>query len=369
MSDFNRQRAEELTVRLRKDGFDALLLFPGPNIGYYTGFSIDLSERLAAALIPMRGHPLFIVNELEGELRGLKPWFTDKAIWREEEDPIKLLASTIKDKGLEAAKIGVSEEAPWGWVNKLHTHIPDAKLVDASDHIGYVRMIKTSQELEWISMACQVTDKALEAGFRRLHTGMTESELSDIITSEMRGLGGGQMFLGVLFGEHAALPHGQPSDRRLKPGDAVLVDIGCTIHGYWSDVTRTVFYGQPEERHAYIYDVVLRANRAAFEAVKPGTSCESVDEAARRVIEEAGYGEQFIHRLGHGVGLQIHEQPYIVKNNQLRLAPGMVFSDEPGIYIIGDVGIRVEDTVTCTQGGCESLTKFKRNLITYPVKE
>ena len=369
MSEFSRQKAGELIENLKRDGFDALLLFPGPNIGYYTGFNIGLSERLAAALIPMDGDPIFLVNQLEEELRGQKPWFTDKAIWMEDEDPIRLLAETMKDKGLSSAKIGIPEEAPWGWVNKLQAELPNTRLADASEQIGYIRMVKTPQELEWIRMACHIADKALETGFSKLHTGMTEAELSEVLTSEMRKLGGGQTFPGVLFGERAALPHGQPGDRRLKPGEAILVDMGCTIHGYWSDVTRTVFYGEPNQRQREIYNIVLKANRAAFDAVKPGATCESVDKAARDVIEDAGYGAYFIHRLGHGIGLQIHEHPYIARNNERRLEPGMVFSDEPGIYIVGEIGVRIEDTVTCTQTGCESLTKFKRDLLSYPVKD
>jgi Xaa-Pro dipeptidase len=369
MSEFNRQRARELIEHLRRDGFDALLLFPGPNISYYTGFSIGLSERPATALIPVNGDPVFIVNQLEEELRGQSPWFSEKAIWLEHDDPIQILANTIKERGLGASKIGIPEEAPWGWVNRLQAALPETRLVDASEQIGHTRMIKTPQELDWIRMACHITDRALETGFSRLHTGMTEAELADVLTSEMRHLGGGQSFPGVLFGERAALPHGIPGDRRLKPGDGVLVDMGCTFHGYWSDITRTVFYGEPSERQRELYDVVLRANRAAFAAIKSGATCESIDVAARRVIEDAGYGKYFIHRLGHGIGLQIHEYPYLVRNNSMKLEPGMVFSDEPGIYIVGEVGIRVEDTVTCTQTGCESLTKFKRDLVAYPVKD
>jgi Xaa-Pro dipeptidase len=369
MSNFNRQRAKELMKRLENDGYDALILFPGPNIGYYTGFSIGLSERLAAALIPNKGNPVFIVNELEKELRGLDPWFKEKVIWLEEEDPVKLLADTVKQKGLDYAKIAIPGEAPWGWVNELERHLPDAKFVDASNHIGYIRMIKTPQELEWIRMACDIADKAMANSFEKLREGMTEAELSSILIAEMRSLGGGQSFPGVLFGERAALPHGNPSERCLKQGDGVLVDMGCTVHGYWSDITRTVFYGEPNEKQRDIYDVVYRANRAAFDAIKPGVTCESVDMAARRVIEDAGYGDYFIHHLGHGVGLEIHEAPYIVRNNKLLLEPGMVFSDEPGIYIIDEIGIRVEDTVTCTQNGCENLTRFKRALTVYPVKE
>jgi Xaa-Pro dipeptidase len=338
-------------------------------MAYYTGLNMELSERLAAALIPLNGKPTFIVNKLEEELRGQTPWFRDRAIWLEHEDPVAILAGTMRDKGLASGKIALSEEAPWGWVNGLQAALPDAHLIDASDHIGHVRMVKTSKELEWMMMACHAADGALEAGFQKLHKDMTEAELSEILTAEMKNLGGDQTGIVVLFGEHAALPHGSPGERRLKPGEAILVDMGCTVHGYWSDITRTVFYGEPSPRMREIYDTVLRANRAAFEAVKPGATCESVDEAARKVIRDAGYGEYFIHRLGHGVGLQIHEQPYIVCNNKLRLEPGVVFSDEPGIYIVGELGVRVEDTVVCTQTGCESLTKFNRNILMYPVKD
>jgi Xaa-Pro dipeptidase len=275
----------------------------------------------------------------------------------------------MEDRCLASAKVGIPEEAPWGWVNRLQAALPEARLVDASDHVGHVRMVKTPQELEWMRMACHAADRTLEAGFSRLHTGMTEAELSELLTAEMRRLGGGQTFTGVLYGERAALPHGNPGERCLKAGEVILVDMGCTEHGYWSDITRTVFYGEPSPRQREIYDTVLRANRAAFEAVRPGATCESVDEAARKVIEDAGYGEYFIHRLGHGIGLQVHEHPYIVLNNKFRLEPGMAFSDEPGIYIVGELGIRVEDTVVCTQTRCESLTKFNRNLLTYPVKD
>jgi Xaa-Pro dipeptidase len=369
MSEFNHQRADELTKRLWRDGFDALLLFPGPNMEYYTGLIMGPSERLAAALIPIEGGPIFIVNKLEEELRGQTPWFRNKAIWLEQEDPVATLTETIRNKGLASGKIAIPEDAPWGWINKLQAALPEARLADASDHIGHVRMVKTPQELEWMMMACHAADRSLEVGFSRLHTGMTEAELSELLTAEMNRLGGGLTFTTVLFGERAALPHGYPSDRRLKPGEAILVDMGCTIHGYWSDITRTIFYDEPIPRLREIYDIVLKANRAAFEAVKPDATCESVDKAARKVIEDAGYGEYFIHRLGHGVGLQIHEHPYIVRNNGLRLEPGMVFSDEPGIYIVGELGVRVEDTVVCTQTGCEALTKFNRNLLTYPVKD
>ncbi|MCX6642186.1 MAG: Xaa-Pro peptidase family protein, partial [Candidatus Bathyarchaeota archaeon] len=270
MSDFSKQRAYEALSNLEREGIDAVILFPGPNIGYFTGFKIGPSERLAAAIIPQRGEPWFIVNKLEEELRGLKPWFNNKAVWQEHEDPIKLLVSTLKDNGLGSATIGIPEDAPWVWVNAIKALLPNSKFVDASISLGYTRMVKTAQELGWMRKSCEIADKALENGFSKMKTGMTEQELSAIILAEINSRGGGQTFIGVLFGENAALPHGGPAGRRLKQGDCVLVDMGCTFNGYWSDLTRTAFYGEPKEKHRIIYETVLEANQAAFKAIKPG---------------------------------------------------------------------------------------------------
>ena len=369
MIDFHKEKAEKVMEALREGGADALLLFHGADIGFYTGFSIGPSERLASALIPSDGESVLLVNELEGELRGQKPWIENVDIWLEHEDPVETLAQNIERLGLEGAVIGLAEDAPWGWVNRLKERLPAVHFVDASMHLGEVRMVKSQQELEWMRMACAILDRALETSFERLHTGMTEKELASILASEIQSLGGVVGFGLILFGERAALPHGQPSDRKLEPGDAILVDTGAIVRGYYSDLTRTVFYGEPTDRQREIYQVVHDANRAAYEAVRPGVTCESLDEIARNVIEDAGYGEYFIHRLGHGIGLQVHERPYIVRNNGLELEPGMTFTIEPGIYIVGEIGIRVEDTVVCTTAGCERLTRLSRDLKSYPVRD
>ena len=354
---------------LKKDNIDVLLLFPGANIAYYTGFPIGMSERLAAAVIPVDGEPYFIVNKLEGELRGLEPWFKKVYIWEEHEDPTKLLAEKLKEAGYSKGRLGISEEAPWGWVNKLATHLPMAEMVDISDAVGYVRMVKTDEEIAHMQEACRITDEALMEAFDQMKTGMTEGELKALITNGMTAKGGARPWAGVLFGDRAALPHGGTGQRGLQPGEFVLVDTGCFIKGYGSDLTRTVFYGdEPTDRQREVYNVVKDANQAAFDAVKPGVTCESIDVAARKVIDDAGFGEYFIHRLGHGIGLQVHEHPYMVRNNLQLLEPNMAFTDEPGIYIIGEIGVRVEDTVICTEDGCLSLTKFPRELRKYPVK-
>lgn len=354
---------------LKEDGVDVLLLFPGANIAYYTGFPIGMSERLAAAVIPVEGEPYFVVNKLEGELRGLEPWFKNVKIWDEHEAPVQLLANSLTEAGYGDGRIGVSVEAPWGWVNSLMERLPGAEFVDISDHVGYVRMVKTPEEIAFMEKACRISDESMVDAFAQLYTGMTEKELQALMTGGMLKRGASRAFAGVLFGERAALPHGGASERKLKPGEFVLVDMGGLYKGYWSDCTRTVFYGdEPSERQREIYEVVLRANRASFEASRPGVTCESVDLAARDVIDGAGYGEYFIHRLGHGVGMEIHEHPYMVRNNMHLLEPNMAYSDEPGIYIVGEIGVRIEDLLVCTEDGARSLTKFPRTLRKYQVK-
>ena len=370
MTDFHKEKTDKLVESMKGAGAQALLLFPGTDIGYYTGFSIGMSERLAAALIPFNDEePLIIVNQLEQELRGQKPWIKEVDVWLEHEDPIELLAENIERLNLDKGVIGVSENAPWGWVNRLSNRLPAAYFVDASEYISHERMIKSDQELEWMRMACAITDKALENSFEKLHTGITERELASIIQADIKSQGGGIAFVGVLFGVKAALPHGGAADVQLEPGMGVLVDMGAKVHGYNADLTRTVFYGEPTKQQKKIYNLVKKANQKAFEAVKPGVTCDSLDKVARKVITDGGYGDYFIHRLGHGIGLNVHEHPYIVRNNMLPLEPGMTFTIEPGIYILDEIGVRVEDTVVCTQEGCESLTRMNRELKSYPVTE
>lgn len=369
MTDFHKERADKVIEGMKEGGAEALILFPGTDIAYYTGFPIGMSERLNAALIPFDGDPVFIVNELEKELRGMKPWITDVDVWLEHEDPVVIMAENMERLGLGGAVVGLAENAPWGWVIRLQALLPGVHFVDATSYLAYGRMVKTDQELDWMRMACAITDRALESSFEQLHTGMTEKELAATISASLRSQGGEAGFMGVLFGEKAALPHGRTGDAELKPGDGILVDMGTRIHGYASDLTRTVFYGEPTERQREIYGIVKEANQAAYDAVKPGVTCGALDGVARTVISDAGYGDYFIHRLGHGIGLDVHEHPYIVRNSELELEPNMAFTIEPGIYIVGEVGVRVEDSVVCTEEGCERLTRMSRELASYPVRD
>jgi Xaa-Pro dipeptidase len=368
MIEFHKHRAHKALEYISLENVGILLIFPGANMGYFTGFHIELSERLAVAVIPVYGEPYFVINELEAELRGMKPWFDEIVLWKEHEDPIHVLANSLKKRGFGSKKIGIHSEAPWGWVNTLKKNLPEATMLDVSKYLDYLRMIKTDKELKSIQRACKITGEVLVDSFSHLNTGITELELQRHIVTGMQNRGGERTFASVLFGERAALPHGASSERKLKTGDFILADIGCTINGYWSDCTRTVIYGEPSKHQKKIYDIVLEANNAAFDAVAPGKTCESIDIAAREIIEKAGYGKYFIHRLGHGIGLEIHEHPYLVRNNTQKLKQGMVFSDEPGIYIVNDIGVRIEDCVVCTNDGGKYLTNFPRTLQIYPIQ-
>jgi len=355
-------RSVKLLEKLEGEGIDGVLLFSGVNLYYFTGVNIGLSERVTAAYLPVDGEPFILVPKLEEELRGQRTWINHIETWNEDEDPIEILGKLILECKPKFGVIGLCEDAPWGWVNKLQLKLSDICFIDVSNMIFNLRMVKSDWELDNIKKACAISDKAVETVFQSLSEGITEFELSYICTSRMRELGGVPQFATVLFGAKSALPHGSSGDLKLKKGDVVLVDAGCSVNGYFSDITRTVVYGVPSEKQIRIWNLVYKANRCAIENVKPGVTCESVDLSARSIIESEGFGEYFIHRLGHGLGLQVHEHPYIVKGNKLELKPMMVFTIEPGVYLKGEFGIRIEDTVVCTEHGCMSLTNFKRSI-------
>lgn len=357
-----KQRFERAKALMKKKGVNGLFLFPGPNIGYLTGFQINPSERLSIAIMPFDGEPVLIVPVLERSLRGQKSWIHDILTWEEHEDPIKLVVKTLSEKGLDEMRIGLEEHVWWGVINKIQRRLPKIEFDDVSKDIHSLRMVKSREELDWMRKACEITDHALKAGFKSLQEGITELQLANTISTEMTRLGGSPHLGIVLFGARAALPHGRPSETRLKSGDAVLVDTGTTWKGYWSDITRTVFFGEPCRRHRRVWSIVLEAQKAAFAVVAPEVRCEEIDRAARKIINEAGFGEYFFHRVGHGIGLQGHEHPYLVEQNRLKLQLNTTFTIEPGIYLEGDVGVRIEDTVVCTKFGGEPLTKTKREL-------
>jgi Xaa-Pro dipeptidase len=282
------------------------------------------------------------------------------AVWQEHEDPIRLLATLLSG----AKRIGVEGTTDFHTAARLR-EATGARLVDAAALFDGLRSVKSDAEKAILRDAAARMLGAIAATHARLEAGMTERQVGDVLTAELRGLGvrGGAL---VQFGASAALPHGGPGDARLAKGDVVLIDGGCRVRGYTSDITRTVAFGTASDELRKVYAAVDAAQRAAFAAFRAGAIPENVDRAARKVIEDAGYGAAFTHRLGHGLGMDGHEAPYLVQGNRVALVAGNVCTLEPGVYLPGRFGVRIEDDAAAAAGGCEPLSERPSGLVVLP---
>jgi Xaa-Pro aminopeptidase len=351
-------RAQKL---LRESDLDALVLGPGTSLTYFTGAVWGLSERFFGAVITRDGEPAWVTPAFE-RARGLEQIQigTDIRAWQEHDSPYALLASILKDRKA-AGRVGLDEYLPFVFADGLARALPTARLLSGTGVTAGCRVIKDAHEVALMRRAGEITVQAHRAVFASLKEGLTQAEVGRLCSDAHRRLGmnGGAL---VLFGKDAAFPHGTEHPQPLKAGDVVLLDGGGRLHGYASDITRTAVFGAPPtERQRRIWDVVRQAQEAAFKAARPGVECQAVDAAARRVVEAAGFGkeyEQFTHRVGHGIGMDGHEWTYLVRGNATPLQPGMCFSDEPGIYIPGEIGVRHEDVITITEDGAANLTKW-----------
>jgi Xaa-Pro dipeptidase len=343
------------------EGLDAIVLASGTGLEYFTGAEWGLSERFFGAVLPREGEPAWVTPAFE-KARGLEQIQLGKDVraWEEHESPFALVASILRERGA-TGRVGIEETMPFTFANEIAAALPGARVVSATPVTAGCRVIKDAHELALMRRAGEITLRAHRAVFQSLREGMTQSEVAALSAEAHRRLGmkGGSL---VLFGPDAAFPHGTTRPRPLRGGDVVLIDGGGRLFGYCSDITRTgVFGAPPTDRQRRVWDVVRRAQQAAFEAAKPGAEAQSADAAARRVVEEAGFGpdyKYFTHRLGHGIGMDGHEWTYLVRGNTSRMRPGMCFSDEPGIYIPGEMGIRHEDIIFITDTGAESFTKW-----------
>jgi len=347
-------------------GLDALALVPGPNLFYLTGLSFHLSERPVVALVPVDGPPAIVLPALEAvkvaqaadELEAF-PYTDEEGHTRAFQKACAAVELADCVVGVEALQMRLLE------VRLLERYAPGCTLVPAEEVLGELRVCKDAPELAHMRRAIDVTETALRATMGgQVRAGMTEQAVAALLKIEMLRAGGEGLSFPpiVVAGPNSASPHATPSERPIQPGDAIVVDCGATAGGYAADITRTFVVGELEPELARVYEVVLAANAAGRAAAGPGVPAEAVDQAARAVIEAAGYGEYFIHRTGHGLGLEVHEPPYIVAGNQRPLEPGMTFTVEPGIYLPGRGGVRIEDDVVVTPGGAESLTTFPREL-------
>jgi len=352
-------RAEAL---MAEQGLDALVLDSGTSLVYFTGAEWGDSERFFGAVLTREADPAWVTPAFE-KARALEQvrLGTDVRAWEEDESPYGLVAAILRDRKVGSGRVGIEETVPFAFVDGIAKAAPAARLVSATAVTAGCRMIKDAHELSLMRRANEITVRAHRAVFASVKEGTTQAEASRWCNEAHRRLGmpGGAL---VLFGRDAAFPHGTTKPQPLRAGDVVLIDGGGRLHGYASDITRTgVFGAPPTERQRTIWDVVRRAQEAAFRAARPGVEAQSVDAAARKVIEEAGFGpgyRYFTHRVGHGIGMDGHEWTYLVRGNETRLRPGMCFSDEPGIYIPGELGVRHEDVITITADGAENLTRW-----------
>ena len=345
--------AQELMSQLDPK-FDALLIGPGTSLYYFTGIRWWLSERLLALVLPRTGRPLLISPAFEeARMRELMRYPLEVRVWQENESPTKLIAASLADRGVRSGRAGIEEMLPFAFYDRFRAAAPAFECVSADPVTIACRAVKSPHELELMRLACEATCDVYREAFLSLKEGVSEEELAHLITAgyakmNLRG------YALVLFGSSAALPHGSRQTQKLKEGDVVLIDGGCTVDGYESDVTRTGVLGKPSEKIQRVYEIVRKAQDAALDSARAGKFSGSVDDAARGVITTAGYGPDykfFTHRLGHGIGLDGHEHPYLVRGSKTVLAPGMTFSNEPGIYTPGEFGLRCEDDMVVTADG------------------
>jgi Xaa-Pro dipeptidase len=360
-----RARLERARELLGEHGLDALLLTGGTSLVYYTNVRWGLSERLFAVIVPVRGQPFVVCPAFEEDRAREQladgPLGADGAevlTWHEDEDPYRLVADGLAARGMAAGRIGMEETVRFVFADGVARAAPAATVLSGTPVTAGCRMRKDAHEVALMRHASAVTHRAYEAVFRALEDGMTQARAAELISVAHARLGyaGGAS---VQVAEYSALPHGSARPQVIREGTVVLIDGGCGVEGYRSDISRTLVLGRPTERARQVFAVVHRAQTAALAAARPGVECQAVDAAARRVIDEAGFGPEythFTHRVGHGIGMDGHEWPYLVRGNTLPLAPGMAFSDEPGIYLAGEFGVRLEDDMVITESGAELLT-------------
>lgn len=346
--------------------FPLMALFPSSNMLYLSGFFDEPGERLLLLLVPREGDPLFIAPKMyKDQIRQASP-FPDVRIWSDEDDPMDLLGRTVADLGVGEGEARVLvDDGMWAtFLLMLETALPRGNFSLASQAMVPLRMQKTTDEIRYMEEAGAIVDEAFEEIIQSKVTGMTELALATALEAAMRRRGAEKIAFETLVasGPHSALPHYRAGQRTIEPGDVVIFDFGCRIHGYCSDITRTIVCREPTDEIRAIYEIVKNAQEKAVQAIRPGIEAEQVDRVARDEITDAGYGERFIHRTGHGIGLDVHEEPYIVEGNHLQLKQGMAFSVEPGIYLAGQFGVRVEDIVVVTETGAKRLNNCTRDL-------
>ncbi len=351
------QRLEKARRLMREQKIAAIFLEPGSSMYYFTGVRWAPSEALFGLLIPAKGELAWLVPAAD-EAKAAEAIKKDLRPWRD--DPFPVLARMLKDRGVSGT-LGLDERARFLVFDGIRRTNPKLEFTNADTITAGCRMFKSPAELALMQRASDVTIEAYRAGLATLREGMPQTELQANIHAAYRALGY-PGFVSVMYGEYTAFPHGSITPQKLALGDFVMIDDGCTVEGYQSDITRTVIFGKPTDRQRKVWDLERKAQDAALGAAKPGVPCEALDIAARKVIESGGFGPGYKtpglpHRTGHGIGLDGHEWTYLVKGNKTPLAKGMCFSDEPTIAIYGEFGVRLEDCFYMTDDGPKLFSK------------
>ncbi len=361
-------RVARAQALMRAQGVDALYLDTSTSLHYFTGIELRLTERLHGAVIPQDGEIAYLSPSFEEpKTREYLRFGADIRCWEEHEDPAALVIETVRSKGYEAGTIGIDPATPFFTVDGLRRAGNRFHLSNGSAITAACRMLKSPAEVALMQVAMDVTLAVQAACARCMAPGLATAEVQAFLDAAHRRLGGLPASRAVQFGEATAYPHGVPYGQVLADGDMVLVDTGCFVHGYRSDITRTYVLGTPTARQGDIWELELRAQRAGFDAAVLGAPCEAVDAGARGVIEAAGFGPGYKvpglpHRTGHGIGLDVHEESFMVKGNTTPIAEGMCFSDEPMICIYGEFGVRLEDCITMTAQGARWFTEPCRSV-------
>jgi Xaa-Pro dipeptidase len=359
-----RGRIEKARRLMAEQKMDALMLTGGTSLVYFSGMRWGLSERLFAMVLPAKGEAFYVCPAFEEDrareqiATGPLGSSADVRTWEEHEDPYQRVAQGLRDRGLASGTLGIEETVRFVFSDGVARAAPTVKTVSATPITAGCRVVKDAHELALMRLASQVTLKAYEAAWKALKDGMTQDDFADLVARAHRKLGF-EGSAGVQVGQYSALPHGSITPQVVREGSILLIDGGCNVLGYVSDLSRTFVLGKATDKMKQVFDIEHRAQTAALKAARPGVPCEAVDAAARKVIVDAGYGPDykfFTHRVGHGMGMDGHEWPYLVRGNTLPLAPGMTFSDEPGIYIGGEFGVRLEDDMVITENGAELMT-------------
>jgi Xaa-Pro dipeptidase len=364
-------RVERAQRIMAENKLNAIVVIGGTSLQYFSNVNWGNSERLFAMVLPVRGEPFFVAPAFEKdravEQIGQGPFGKSPHVftWEENESPYQVVAFALKERGLASGNIGVEERVTFVFADGITRGLPAAKLTSATAVTAGCRMIKSPAEIALMRLANQVTLEAYEAAWKSMREGMTQHEFAGLVSAAHQKLGfqGGA---GVQVGEFSALPHGSVKPQAIREGTILLIDGGCTVEHYQSDISRTFVLGKPTDKMKRVFDIVHQAQSAALAAARPGVACDAVDAAARKVIVDAGYGpafKYFTHRVGHGIGMDGHEWPYLIATNTLQssgksiaLEPQMTFSDEPGVYIPGEFGVRLEDDMHILDSSAELFT-------------